>query len=627
MNALANSQVGELEKFLVFGPPGADGARHVRPLHRAGERRGAPGDPRHAARHPAHELRDARADPDAAVRATRSSTAARGFGSSCWTSCTPTAAGRAPTSACSAVASARRATPPNCSASARRPRWPGRERSTSSAPRSRGSHRCCSATTVEPSNVIGETLRRATAPTRLDDPTFVRALADASRRAAARPTSTAFVADPLASWIETTFGLEEEPGTGRLRRAQPRPIDGADGAADELAELTGRDEIACAEAIRDDADAGLRRCTTPTPGSRSSRSGCTSSSAAARRSTPSLEPEDDRYVTTREQQYVPGDRTKVLLPLAFCRECGQEYYTVRIGHGRQGARGPAAAAQRHDRRRRRARRRVPVRELRRAVADDAEELLEPRARRLARAARRRRARQGELPQAPATCRSAFDPDGTRREDGMRFHFVPTPFRFCLRCGVSHGGRSRSDFGKLMTLGAGGRSSATTILGLAAIRSLRARRVDSNPRAQAPQLHRQPPGRLAPGRSLQRLRRGRPDPLRPVPGRRRRRSGGLDARRARAARVRGARAPDRALRRRPDRPLRRTRRDRPRVPRRARLPALPRPRARLADHRAEPRAVRPARDRLRVARRALRGRGRLGDQASRARRLRRPERRA
>ncbi|MCC7018002.1 MAG: hypothetical protein IT564_12475, partial [Rhodospirillales bacterium] len=50
---------------------------------------------------------------------------------------------------------------------------------------------------------------------------------------------------------------------------------------------------------------------------------------------------------------------------------------------------------------------------------------------------------------------------------------PAPFRFCLRCGVSHGSRQPRDFGKLLTLGAGGRSSATTILSLTAIRSLRA----------------------------------------------------------------------------------------------------------------------------------------------------------
>ena len=42
----------------------------------------------------------------------------------------------------------------------------------------------------------------------------------------------------------------------------------------------------------------------------------------------SLEDRARRYVTTPGQQFVPGDRDRLLLPLAFCRECGQEYYTV-----------------------------------------------------------------------------------------------------------------------------------------------------------------------------------------------------------------------------------------------------------------------------------------------------------
>ena len=37
MNALANSQMGELEKFLTFGYPHGRAAGHVRPLHRPGE--------------------------------------------------------------------------------------------------------------------------------------------------------------------------------------------------------------------------------------------------------------------------------------------------------------------------------------------------------------------------------------------------------------------------------------------------------------------------------------------------------------------------------------------------------------------------------------------------------------
>lgn len=44
-----------------------------------------------------------------------------------------------------------------------------------------------------------------------------------------------------------------------------------------------------------------------------------------------LEPDDSRYFTTQEQQFSPLDKSKLLLPLAFCRECGQEYYTVYVG--------------------------------------------------------------------------------------------------------------------------------------------------------------------------------------------------------------------------------------------------------------------------------------------------------
>lgn len=45
----------------------------------------------------------------------------------------------------------------------------------------------------------------------------------------------------------------------------------------------------------------------------------------------SLEPQ--RYLTLQGQQYVPGDRGRVLLPLVFCRECGQDYSCVRLKSG------------------------------------------------------------------------------------------------------------------------------------------------------------------------------------------------------------------------------------------------------------------------------------------------------
>ena len=74
---------------------------------------------------------------------------------------------------------------------------------------------------VEPTNVIGETLRRATTSTQLDDPAFIEALR--TRVAQPAPEGLAeFRSDPVASWIETTFGLETELSTGTLRRACPR---------------------------------------------------------------------------------------------------------------------------------------------------------------------------------------------------------------------------------------------------------------------------------------------------------------------------------------------------------------------------------------------------------------------
>src|SRR5690606_29877804 len=63
-------------------------------------------------------------------------------------------------------------------------------------------------------------------------------------------------------------------------------------------------------------------------------------------------------------------------------------------------------------------------------------------------------------------------DGRVAEDGIVAHFIPAPFRFCVSCGISYGGRVRSDFAKLATLGSEGRSTATTVLSLSTIRHLR-----------------------------------------------------------------------------------------------------------------------------------------------------------
>ncbi|HEX4680479.1 MAG TPA: DEAD/DEAH box helicase [Gaiellaceae bacterium] len=322
---------------------------------------------------------------------------------------------------------------------------------------------------VDPSNVIGEKLRRATAPAQPENASFREALARRVSQPAPEDVRS-FLDDPLASWIETTVGLEEEPETRRLRRARPRMVGGEDGAAAELARLVGSDPVVCADAIRTTLMRGydLRNPENGFPlfAFRLHQLFTRGETVFA-----TVEPEDSRFVTTQEQQFAPEDRSKILLPLAFCRECGQEYYTVRVATGDN---GPEVRARRlndttgNDEDEETG---FLFANSEKPWPDESEELLgrvpDDWLETYAGGERVKSSFRKHLP-APITVRT----DGRIAEDGMRFHFVHTPFRFCLNCGVAHGGRQPKDFGKLMTLGAGGRSSATTILGLAAIRSLR-----------------------------------------------------------------------------------------------------------------------------------------------------------
>jgi len=47
----------------------------------------------------------------------------------------------------------------------------------------------------------------------------------------------------------------------------------------------------------------------------------------------SLETKDERYITVNGQKFVPNDRSRILVPLVFCRECSQEHYTIRKFRG------------------------------------------------------------------------------------------------------------------------------------------------------------------------------------------------------------------------------------------------------------------------------------------------------
>ncbi|MCS6850586.1 MAG: DEAD/DEAH box helicase [Gemmataceae bacterium] len=329
---------------------------------------------------------------------------------------------------------------------------------------------------VQPEHVIGETLRRATPCYANDDVDFVAALTERLIDPSRRPPTDyeRFVNDPLSRWIESTFGVQPEPGGHRLVRVPPRSIAGPGGAAAELHRLTQVPVERCVEAIQDQLQASYH-CA-PEPSTRRRPFAFRLHQFIARGDTvyASLEREAERYLTLHGQQFVPGDRRRVLLPLVFCRECGQEYYCVRRVRDAESQRLVYTPRDLGDR--------FSTDESQAGYLyfssehpwpdDQPEQFLdrlpddwveENRGR-----ARVKASRRDDLPQ-----RVLVAPDGAEDSQGLSGYFVPAPFRFCLNCGVAYNYRQLSDFGKLTTLGSEGRSTATTILTLSAIRGLKA----------------------------------------------------------------------------------------------------------------------------------------------------------
>jgi ATP-dependent helicase YprA (DUF1998 family) len=325
---------------------------------------------------------------------------------------------------------------------------------------------------VEPEHVIGETLRRATPERNLTDPAFIGDLTDRVSDTKARPPVDykSFVEDPLSAWIESTFGITTETGGKRLIRSRPRSIGGESGAAKDLSQLTGLPQDRCRVALQEGLLAGYlwRNPETEFPAFAFRLHQFISRGDTMYAS---IEPEETRHVTPFGQRFVPGGEQKnILLPLVFCRECGQEYYCVRRSRDETGKRifEPRSLSDREE--------------------DEASEpgflyfstvdpwptdaqavqdrLPEDWLEEYKGTTRVRPNRRDKLPETIRT-----GPDGMAGDKGIDCQFISAPFRFCLHCGVSYGFRQTSDFGKLASLGSEGRSTATTILSLSSIRSL------------------------------------------------------------------------------------------------------------------------------------------------------------
>ena len=315
---------------------------------------------------------------------------------------------------------------------------------------------------VTPGRVIGETLVRGTS----GEPD-----AGALSSSVVSPSPKTFEAlqsNPLACWVETTFGLTEDPLDGTLVRQRPTTVTRA---AADLASTTGLDVATCTEAIREVLAAGSK-----------ARHPLTERPLFAFRLHQfvskgdnvyvSLEPEADRHITSRYQVAVPHQPTKKLYPLAFCRECGQEYLVVaktkRDGdmvmeprRDRDGTDGSNAGYL--------------------YVATDLpwptniDQVLGDH--------RLPDSWTTEGPSGTTVISTRKDrvptalqlmPDGTvTYEGGQPAAFIPSPFAFCLRCGVSYENLRGNEFARLASMSSEGRSSAVTVITSSIVRQLRA----------------------------------------------------------------------------------------------------------------------------------------------------------
>ena len=105
--------------------------------------------------------------------------------------------------------------------------------------------------------MIGETLERATRPPETTAEFVARLAASIDSPTEYGPGDyELFAADPLTRWVESTIGLAEVDG--RLVRAEPRTLGGAEGIAAELAQATGAAPADAAAALRTALIAGSR---------------------------------------------------------------------------------------------------------------------------------------------------------------------------------------------------------------------------------------------------------------------------------------------------------------------------------------------------------------------------------
>jgi Lhr-like helicase len=317
-------------------------------------------------------------------------------------------------------------------------------------------------TPITEHDVIGETLERVT--NHAKDVEFVKPFLKAalSQSLFAWPQYADFQDDPLAIWVELKLGIEMS-GLEAPRRARPITLKAAaaalavDASCDELLAREGLQKFLLAahevktEQGRPPFAFKLHQFISG-PG----------------KVLTTLEPQGKRFITLDAQRFAPGRQSEGvrLYPVHFCRECGQEYHPVWRSSGTQQEFSP--------------------REIDDISSEEDEDagfgFLCPQVQGLSYGGSLEDLPEAWLdlsksePKVKNSFRKAVPqpfslrPDGLHGFGGQDYWFIPGKFRFCLKCNLTHEVHGK-DINRLASLSGEGRSSATTILTLTAIRQL------------------------------------------------------------------------------------------------------------------------------------------------------------
>ncbi|MBX5493896.1 MAG: DEAD/DEAH box helicase [Bryobacteraceae bacterium] len=309
-------------------------------------------------------------------------------------------------------------------------------------------------TSIAESNVIEETLVPVSNYT---EPVT----ADELRKSIEAPlpqNASELLATPLASWVESTVGIEKD-AEGVFRRKVPQSLSRLASALSETV-----------NAPVDAAEQKLRQLFLA--GSRIKQDGGSTAFAfklhqfisQGRAVYGTIEGRASRFLTLDGQYYAPPSPDgfkRLLYPMLFCRVCGQEYYRVKYDES-QNVMSPWTETAFEDGNQdgRRGYLMLPPSEPFDWSNDDLPpEWLEANG----------KVRQNYRNRVPRSLH--VQPDGAVLQQpsphSVRVYFQDSPFLICQSCGEYYTLRDR-DFRKLTGLSNEGRSSATTTLGISAL---------------------------------------------------------------------------------------------------------------------------------------------------------------